>query len=194
MSPAASPRTRKRAAPAKPPVEKAGATLISIEAHRREQEGAILAALLARIAGGEQAAMAAFYDATVGRSYGLAVCIVGAGGAAEAVIEEAYCALWHHAAEIDGPSLPWLLGQVRDRSVAAAGTKALPDLLQVTMPQTAIHHALSNLTVKQRAAVGAVLLSDAKKSAALAERLETTPAAAGSLLRAGLQRLRSQKR
>ncbi|MBI3714614.1 MAG: hypothetical protein HY255_01320 [Betaproteobacteria bacterium] len=194
MSATASPRRKKRAVAARRTVEKAGATLISIEAHRREQEDAMLAALSARIAGGEQDAMTAFYDATVARAYGLALCIVGAGVAAETVIEEAYCALWQEAAEMEGPALPWLLRRVRDLAVAATETKAVPDLLDVTMPQTAIHHALSDLTVKQRAAISAVLLGEPKDHAALAERLATTPAAAGSLLRAGLQRLQGKTR
>jgi len=194
MSPAATPRRKKRAIAARHTAEKAGATLISMEAHRREQEDAMLAGLLARIARGEQEAMAELYDATVSRAYGLAACMVGAGAAAEAVIEDAYYALWQQAANIDGDVLPWLLHRVRDLAVGPAMTKTLPDLLAVTMPQTAIHHALLNLTVKQRAAIAAVLLGNPKDNTALAKRLETTPAAASSLLRAGLQRLQDKKR
>ena len=60
-----------------------------------------LAELLARMAAGDEAALAAFYDATVAKVYGLALRIVGTPAAAEEVVVDTYHQAWREARRFD---------------------------------------------------------------------------------------------
>ena len=179
------------------PIPAESARLIDFEAHQRSQEEELLAALMARIAGGEQAALASFYDATVGRAYGLALSVCGGDqAAAEATVEDAYASAWRSArTRPEGATLPWLLGLVRDGGLRHLGPAcaALPDLLTLTRPRSAMHQALTQLTTMQRAAVCAAVLRGGD-FAVIAGALGTSSGTAKAVLRAGLKRLSAQLR
>jgi RNA polymerase sigma-70 factor (ECF subfamily) len=73
--------------------------------------------LLARIACSEVAALAAFFDRHSARAFGLALRVLGDAAAAEAVVAEAFLALWRQTARSDpacGWTIPtWLFRLVR---------------------------------------------------------------------------------
>ena len=77
-----------------------------------------LAELLARTALADQAAFGELYRATSPQLYGVAIRILREASAAEEVLQEAYVAVWHHAASYaPGRSQPmtWLTAIVRNR-------------------------------------------------------------------------------
>ena len=77
-----------------------------------------LAELLARTALADQAAFGELYRATSSQLYGVAIRILREASAAEEVLQEAYVAVWHHAASYaPGRSQPmtWLTAIVRNR-------------------------------------------------------------------------------
>ena len=76
--------------------------------------------LLIAIAKGDEKALARFYDATVGRVYGLALRIVRHREAAEEVVEDVYMQVWQQASRYDvtrGKPLTWLLTICRSRAL-----------------------------------------------------------------------------
>ena len=78
------------------------------------------AGLIARIANGDTAALAAFYDGTVGLVHGLAVRILDDPGLAEEVTADTYLQIWRQAARYDparGGPLAWLLTVARSRAI-----------------------------------------------------------------------------
>lgn len=78
--------------------------------------------LVAAIARGDQDALASFYDATIGRVYGLAIRIVGVAQTAEEVAADVYFQVWREAGRYDGERagpLTWLLTICRSRALDA---------------------------------------------------------------------------
>lgn len=76
--------------------------------------------LIGRMAQGEEAALAAFYDATAPRVYALARRIVRETQMAEEVVPDAYLQIWQQAERYDaarGPVLAWLLTVCRSRAL-----------------------------------------------------------------------------
>ncbi len=81
---------------------------------------ASLVRLIARMAGGEEAAVGELYDATLGKVYGLALRITGRPEAAEDVVAEVYHQAWRQAAQYQpgrGRPLTWLLTMARSRAL-----------------------------------------------------------------------------
>lgn len=79
-----------------------------------------LAALLARMAQGDEAALGDFYDVTLGKVYGLALRITGKPELAEDVAAEVYHQGWRQAGQYDGARgrpLAWLLSIARSRAL-----------------------------------------------------------------------------
>ena len=77
-----------------------------------------LAALMARVALGDQPAFAQLYQETSAHLYGVAVRILKDGAAAEEVLQEAFVNVWHHAGSYEAAkSQPttWLAAIVRNR-------------------------------------------------------------------------------
>jgi RNA polymerase sigma-70 factor (ECF subfamily) len=77
-----------------------------------------LAALLARVALGDQAAFAEFYEITSSHLYGFALRILRDPPAAEEILQEAYVNVWHHAGSYEtakSQPLTWLTTIVRNR-------------------------------------------------------------------------------
>jgi RNA polymerase sigma-70 factor (ECF subfamily) len=139
-----------------------------------------LAGLVARMAGGDEAALGAFYDATMPRVYGLAVRICGNFATAEEVVADVYYQCWTGAARYDAARsrvLTWLLMICRSRAIDAVRSRdpALPheapetlveddeerprerdpqDLLDLLQSGTAVHAALARLSPVQRQMIG----------------------------------------
>jgi RNA polymerase sigma-70 factor (ECF subfamily) len=75
---------------------------------------------IARMAVGDEAAVAALYDATLGHVYGLAVRITQDPDAAEDVVAETYLQAWQQAGRYSaerGAPLAWLLNMCRSRAL-----------------------------------------------------------------------------
>ena len=81
-------------------------------------KSARLAALLARVALGDQRAFGEFYELTSAHLYGVALRILRDSPAAEEILQEAYVNVWHHAGSYDAAksqALTWLTSIVRNR-------------------------------------------------------------------------------
>jgi RNA polymerase sigma-70 factor (ECF subfamily) len=79
-----------------------------------------LSDLLARTVRGDEAALAALYDATVAMVHGLALRIVGDAGAAEEVTADVYLQVWRQAVRYDATRatpIGWLLMLARSRAI-----------------------------------------------------------------------------
>lgn len=81
-----------------------------------------LCALIARIAGHQDKALAALYDATAARVFGLVSRIVQDNALAEEVVEDTYWQVWRQAVRFDvgrGRPVTWLLAMARSRAIDA---------------------------------------------------------------------------
>jgi len=81
-------------------------------------KSARMAALLARVAMGDQAAFGEFYEITSSHLYGVAVRILKDASAAEEILQEAYVNVWHHAGSYEvakSQPMTWLTSIVRNR-------------------------------------------------------------------------------
>lgn len=89
----------------------------AIELRARGQDGA---ALVKRIADGDESAFATLYDRTCGLLYGLLLRMLGNSAAAEQVLVAIYQEVWERAAVYDGREKPmtWLVTMAHRRAVA----------------------------------------------------------------------------
>jgi len=88
------------------------------DAAKSLERNARLAALLGKVALGDQAAFAELYAQTSSHLYGVAVRILRDGAAAEEILQEAFVSVWHHAGSYEAAkSQPptWLAAIVRNR-------------------------------------------------------------------------------
>ncbi len=79
-----------------------------------------IAAWIEAIVERDERALAALYDATFSRVFGLVRRIVRSSALAEEVVEDAYFQVWRQAARFDparGRALTWLLGMARSRAI-----------------------------------------------------------------------------
>jgi RNA polymerase sigma-70 factor, ECF subfamily len=89
----------------------------SIELLARDQDWA---ALIAQMAGGDEAALGTFYDTTSRLTFGLVLRILGDRSAAEEVLIDVYTQVWRQAAAYDrsrGTPLAWLTTIARSRAL-----------------------------------------------------------------------------
>jgi RNA polymerase sigma factor (sigma-70 family) len=81
-------------------------------------KSARLTVLLSKVALGDQAAFAQFYEITSSHLYGVALRILRDPPAAEEILQEAYVNVWHHAGSYEAAKsqpLTWLTTIVRNR-------------------------------------------------------------------------------
>ena len=79
-----------------------------------------LGALLARVAQGDQPALAALYRKSAAHLYAIALRIVRERAVAEEILQEAFVSVWHHAAAYDvarSQPMTWLAAIVRHRAL-----------------------------------------------------------------------------
>jgi len=94
-----------------------------------------LAALMARVALGDQPAFAQLYQQTSAHLYGVAVRILKDGAAAEEVLQEAFVNVWHHAGSYEAAkSQPttWLAAIVRNRCLDQLRRRELDTVTMTT--------------------------------------------------------------
>ncbi len=129
---------------------------------------------IAAMAGGDEGALNALYDATLSRVYGLALRIIGDEALAEDVVSQCYFEAWNGAARYradKGRPLTWLLSicrnraldEYRRRSAIARGQEAhaneaghheigkdLPDLLAATRDNEQLNAQLASIEEQDR--------------------------------------------
>ncbi len=149
-------------------------TIPAADVAARDAVDAALAALILRMSVADEPAFTAFYDATLGKVYGLALRITGRPDAAEDVVAEVYHQAWRQAACYDaarGRPLTWLLTLAQSRALdnlrrrdtadshpepetlaeAETDPAADPlDLLATLERNCALHQALAQLDPLQR--------------------------------------------
>lgn len=171
-----------------------------------------LSDLLHRAGRGDEAAFAAFYDATSARAYGLALRVVRNPAHAEEVAQEAYLDAWRSSARYDaerGSAAGWLLTIVhrkavdRVRSVEAATTREetwqretqpvehdqTSEQAQSSLEAQRVRGAIRTLTEVQRQAVELAFLGGYTHTE-VASMLEVPVGTAKTRIRDGLIRLR----
>ncbi|EHR69296.1 RNA polymerase sigma factor, sigma-70 family [Burkholderiales bacterium JOSHI_001] len=90
-------------------------------------DDAQLAQWMQRIVQRDEQALAALYDATLSRTYGLVLRIVKRAALAEEVVEDAYFQVWRQAPRFDparGKAITWLLAMARSRAIDALRREA----------------------------------------------------------------------
>ena len=86
-----------------------------------------IATWIHRVVDRDERALAALYDATLSRVYGLVLRVVRRPALADEVVEDTYFQVWRQAARFDparGRALPWLLGMARSRAIDALRREA----------------------------------------------------------------------
>ncbi|WP_348757905.1 RNA polymerase sigma factor [Candidatus Methylocalor cossyra] len=81
-----------------------------------------LRAWIEAVVAGDQGALAALYDALVGRVYGLALHITRSAPLAEEVTQDTFWQIWRQAPRFDperGRALAWILAMARSRAIDA---------------------------------------------------------------------------
>lgn len=140
----------------------------------RDVPDADLAALLARVAAGDERAFAQFYDATIDRVFALARRITSDSSIAEDAVGDVYLQVWHQASTYRserGTVMAWITILCRTRSLdtlrrtntavrraetlldnidVADPAPSAPDLLEATERGSRLHAALAGLTTDQR--------------------------------------------
>jgi RNA polymerase sigma-70 factor (ECF subfamily) len=87
----------------------------------------LILAWLERIVERDERALAALYDATLPRVYGLVLRIVRRHALADEVVEDTYFQVWRQAVRFDaarGRAMTWLLGMARSRAIDALRREA----------------------------------------------------------------------
>src|SRR5687768_17085969 len=85
-----------------------------------------LAGVLGRTAAGDQAAFASLYARSAGRLFAIALRIVRDRATAEAVLQQAFTAIWERAREFDpadGDALAWMVAIVRACAIDAVRSR-----------------------------------------------------------------------
>ena len=103
----------------------------------RAERAAHLAALLSRVALGDQRAFADLYRQAGAHLYGVALRIVGNGPLAEEILQEAFVSVWHHAGTYDAAKsqpITWLASIVRNRCLDQLRKREIDTVTLVSDP------------------------------------------------------------
>jgi RNA polymerase sigma-70 factor (ECF subfamily) len=175
----------------------------------------MLAALLERIASGEQAALKVLYDLSAAKLYGVAMRIVRNSEWAEDVLQDTYLQIWRNAgdyrASLAAP-LTWMAVIVRSRALdflrrrsaerlndaeefndelhdGHGGEPDPSELVLAGQEARALNDCLSRLEARQREVVVLAYLRDLSHSE-LADQLKLPLGTVKTWIRRGLERLR----
>jgi RNA polymerase sigma-70 factor (ECF subfamily) len=136
----------------------------------------LIAAALARIPGGDRAALQTVYRLTSAKLFGVALRILGERGEAEDVLQEVYVTVWRKAGAFDaGRASPitWLVSITRNRAIdrlratqrsrrlepiEAAGNVAddrpiADGMMEMSEDHARLHHCLDGLAADERVAM-----------------------------------------
>lgn len=186
-------------------------------ASSRAADSAIDAALLARIAAGDQAAFAQFYDRLSGLLVATARRILGDTAEAEDVTHDVFLSIWEKAAGFDparGSPVAWSLTLVRNRAIdrlrsrtrrgellSAAATSdlgyhepagdAAPLAADLAERSTVVRSALADLPAEQRRALELAFFSGLTHDQ-IARRLDSPLGTVKARIRRGLLALRDR--
>ena len=171
------------------------------------------AALLARIAVGDQSALAELYDASSAKVFGLAMKILGDHAAAEETTLDVYTQVWRRASSYDaerGTPGSWLMTLAKHRAIDRFRSSYLERGRQVPLEHTAelpgheetpeqysaglerqrlVQQALASLSVEQRQAIGLAYYWGMSQSE-IAEQLKLPLGTVKTRMRLGMIKLR----
>jgi RNA polymerase sigma-70 factor, ECF subfamily len=171
--------------------------------------------LLARVAAGDEQALAALYDALSSLAFGLALRVVGNADTAEDVVQDAFLRIWHRAARYDparGAARPWVLRVVRNVAIdrirtgdarARAETRSQADVALAPVPEQpdetasrsersrTLKRALAELPAEQRRAIEIAYFEGLSHSE-IAERERMPLGTVKTRIRDGVLRLREK--
>ena len=102
---------------------------------KNQERNERIAALLAKVALGDQEAFADLYRQSSSHLYGVAVRILREGSAAEEVLQEAFVSVWHHAGSYvaaKSQPLTWLSAIVRNRCLDQLRRRELDTVTMTT--------------------------------------------------------------
>jgi RNA polymerase sigma factor (sigma-70 family) len=180
---------------------------MGVEANRSQ-----LVAALARVAGGERAALQIVYQDTSAKLFGVCLRILNDKSEAEDVLQEVYLTVWRKAASFDparASPITWLVAIARNRSIdrlrAVAGGRrmdpidaaekvqdpapAAVELVEATQQSSRLGLCLEQLESRQSTAIRSAFL-DGNTYEELAERMKVPLGTMKSWIRRGLLKLR----
>lgn len=167
-------------------------------------------ALMARIADGDETAVAAFYDRHHRVAFRVAMRVVRDHGRAEDVLQEAFLSVWRKAASYvpeRGSAKSWLMGIVRNRAIDTARAQrdanfddeavllslrdmdpSVADAVGAKLDAERLRHAIGQLPDAQRQALTAAFFED-RSHADIARSFEIPLGTIHGRVRLGLRRL-----
>jgi len=171
-----------------------------------------LVAALARVAGGDRAALQIVYQDTSAKLFGVCLRILNDRSEAEDVLQEVYLTVWRKAASFDparASPITWLVAIARNRSIdrlrAAVGGRrmdpidaaeevrdpapAAVELIEAAQQSSRLGLCLEQLESRQSIAIRAAFL-DGNTYEELAERMKVPLGTMKSWIRRGLLKLR----
>ena len=181
-------------------------------AEMRERDHDLIS-LVQRIATGDQAALAALYDATSRLVYGLVLRVLGDPSSAEEVLLDVYTQVWRQATSYDtnrGAPLAWLTTIARSRAIdrlrsgwqdqqrkesldtlgdAPAGAASPEDATVASERQRFVRAALNSLTPEQREVIELAYYSGLSHSE-IAAKLNQPLGTVKTRTRLGMMKLR----
>lgn len=135
----------------------------------------LVAAALARIPGGDRAALQTVYRLTSAKLFGVVVRILGEHGEAEDVLQEVFVTVWRKAGDFDAARaspMTWLIAIARNRAIdrlrsrqtrrmdpiddafeIADGAPLADDALEMSEDTARLHGCLDGLAKEERAAL-----------------------------------------